>query len=287
MRPPRIGGASPHDNAPRAYDPRVELTGRRTLLTGASGGIGNAIARALHERGATVAITGRRADALNALASELGQRVEVLPADLAVRESVADLVERVGDVDVLVANAALPASGWLDSFTPEEIDRALDVNLRAPVQLARALAPGMVERGEGHFVFIASMAGKVANAGGSVYSATKFGVRGFAAALRDELRDDGVGVTTIFPGFIRGAGMFADTGMKLPQGTGTKTPEQVAAAVLRGIERNRAEIDVAPLSMKSSAWFAGVNPNAVSLLARRFGSLRVAEELGKKQRGKR
>ncbi len=92
------------------------------------------------------------------------------------------LVERAGRVDVLVANAALPGSGWLDSFSPDEIDRALDVNLRAPMQLARALTPPMVERGSGHIVFVSSMSGKIANAGGTVYSATKFGMRGFAAA---------------------------------------------------------------------------------------------------------
>ena len=101
---------------------------------------------------------------------------------------------------MLVANAALPAAGRLDSFTAQEIDRALDVNLRAPMQLTRALVPAMVERGTGHVVLISSLSGKVASAGASIYSATKFGLRGFGFSLNEELRGTGVGVTTVFPG---------------------------------------------------------------------------------------
>lgn len=265
----------------------MKLDGRRVLLTGASGGIGNAIARALHSSGATVVLNGRRADALADLAAALGERVVTDVADLGDREELDALLEREGDVDVLVANAALPASGWLDSFTPEEIDRALEVNLRAPIQLSRALAPRMVERGSGHLVFISSMSGKVPSMGSTVYSATKFGMRGFAAGLRDELHGKGVGVTTVFPGFISDAGMFAETGTKLPTGVATRSPEQVAAAVVRGIEQDRGEIDVAPLFMKTSAWLAGISPSAVTAMARRLGSEKVAGELGERQKHKR
>jgi short-subunit dehydrogenase len=265
----------------------MEIDGRRVLLTGASGGIGQAIAQALHARGATLLLNGRRADALEGLATQLGARAEVLVADLVSADDVRELIERAGDVDVLVANAALPGSGWLDSFSPEEIDRAIDVNLRAPLQLSRALAPRMVERGAGHLVFISSMSGKIPAAGGSVYSATKFGMRGFASSLRDELGGTGVGVTTVFPGFIRDAGMFADAGMKLPPGIGTRSPEQVARAVVRGIERDRAEIEVAPLLVRSSGWLAGISPTAVTAIARRLGSRDIADKLADKQRIKR
>jgi uncharacterized protein len=267
--------------------PAMQLDGRRVLLTGASGGIGNAIARALHGAGATVVLNGRRADALDGLAASLGDRVETLVADLGNRDELSSLIERAGDLDVLVANAALPASGWLDSFTPEEIDLALEVNLRAPIQLSRALAPRMVERGSGHLVFISSMSGKVPSMGSTVYSATKFGMRGFAAGLRDELHGKGVGVTTVFPGFISDAGMFAETGTKLPTGVTTRSPEQVARAVVRGIEEDRGEIDVAPLFMKTSAWLAGISPSAVTAMARRLGSEKVAAELGERQKHKR
>jgi short-subunit dehydrogenase len=265
----------------------VDLNGARVLLTGASGGIGNAIARALHERGASLAITGRRVDALEALKAELGDRVDVLQADLAKREDVEALVGRAGTVDVLVANAGLPGSGDLDSFTPEEIDRAIDVNLRAPMQLTRALLPGMIERGRGHLVYISSLSGKVPAAGSSVYGATKFGLRGFGSSLHDELHGTGVGATTVFPGFISDAGMFADSGVKLPPGVGTKPPEQVAQAVLDGIDKNRTEIDVAPLAVRATGKLAGLAPGAVTTVNRRFGGRKVSGGLAEGQREKR
>jgi len=265
----------------------VEIGGRRALLTGASGGIGNAIARALHERGASLVLSGRRTAALEELARELGERVEVVPADLSSADGAATLAAEAGDVDILVGNAGLPAAGRMDDFAADEIDRAIDVNLRAPMQLARTLVPGMLERGSGHVVFVSSMAGKIANGGGSIYSATKFGVRGFAAALRDELRGSGVGVTVVFPGFIREAGMFADANVKLPPFVPTRSPEQVAAAVIRGIERDRGDIDVAPFTMRVSGWLAGIAPGPVAAAARRLDRSGVAEKLAEGQRTKR
>lgn len=265
----------------------LSIAGRRALLTGASGGIGRAIARMLHRRGAALVLSGRRRDALEELAAELGDRVEVAVCDLAEPDSVADLVDRAGPVDVLVANAGLPASGTLDSFSPEQIDRSLAVNLRAPMQLARALSPAMVERGAGHLVFVSSFSGKVASGGSSVYSATKFGLRGFAFALREDLLGSGVGVTTVFPGFISEAGMFADADVSLPPGVSLRSPDQVAEAVARGIERGRAEIDVAPLALRAGAWAAGPAPGLVAALNRRLGSKRVAAALSEAQRDKR
>ncbi len=150
----------------------LDLGGRRVLVTGASGGIGMAVAQSLHRRGATVVVTARRRGLLDRLCGELGDRAEALPADLSDAADVAALAERAGDIDVLVANAGLSASGPLLSFEPEQIDRALDVNLRAPLQLARALTPAMVERGAGHLVFVSSLSGKTASPGSALYSAT-------------------------------------------------------------------------------------------------------------------
>jgi short-subunit dehydrogenase len=265
----------------------VDLNGARVLLTGASGGIGNAIARALHQRGASLAITGRRADALETLKNELGDRVDVLLADLCKQEDVEGLPARAGTVDVLVANAGLPGSGELASFSPQQIDRAIDVNLRAPMQLTRALLPGMIERRSGHVVFVSSLAGKVPAAGSTVYSATKFGLRGFGDSLHDELHGTGVGATTVFPGFISDAGMFADSGVKLPAGVGTKPPEKVADAVLAGIEKGRAEIDVAPLAVRATGKLAGLAPGAVTAVNRRFGGRNVSDGLAAAQQDKR
>ncbi|MEA2438297.1 MAG: hypothetical protein QOF65_2853, partial [Thermoleophilaceae bacterium] len=177
----------------------MNVAGRRALVTGASGGLGQAIARHLAGAGAKLVLSGRRADVLESLARELG--AEVAPADLSDADSVRALAEAHGDVDILVANAGLPASGRLRSFTAEQIDRALDVNLRAPIMLAHALAPAMVARGAGHIVLMSSLSGKAPAPGTSIYSATKFGLRGFAGALRAELHGTGVGVSAIFPGF--------------------------------------------------------------------------------------
>jgi uncharacterized protein len=265
----------------------VQLGGQTALVTGATGGIGAAIARAIHARGARVLLSGRRADVLDGLRASLGDRAEALPADLAERDGPARLVEAAGAVDVLVANAALPASGRLEEFDPEEIDRALDVNLRAPVQLARALLPGMLERGRGHLVFVSSLSGKAASPRSGLYSATKFGLRGFAAGVREDVEPLGIGVTVVFPGFVSDAGLFAEAGVKLPPWVGTRTPGQVAAGVVRGIEEERAEVDVAPLGLRLGTRLAGLAPVTVARVQRRLGAERIADALARGQRHKR
>jgi uncharacterized protein len=265
----------------------VQLAGARALVTGATGGIGAAIAEALHARGAHVVLTGRREQQLEELRARLGDRAEVLPADLAERDGPAGLARAAGAVDVLVANAALPASGRVEDFDPEQIDRALDVNLRAPIQLTRALLPGMLERGRGHVVLVSSLSGKVASPRSGIYSATKFGLRGFAAGLREDVEPRGVGVTVVFPGFVSDAGFFADSGVKLPRWVGTRTPEQVAGAVSEGIERGRAELDVAPLGLRIGTRVAALAPVTIGRLQRRLGSERIADALSDAQRNVR
>jgi len=263
----------------------VNLGGRTVLLTGATGGIGHAIARAAARRGARLVLTGRRADVLEPLAAELAGRA--IACDLSQPEEVSRLLGEVGNADVLVANAALPASGLLSSFSVDELDAALAVNLRAPIVLARGLSAGMVARSSGHVVFISSISGKTASVGGSVYSATKFGLRGFALGLREDLRGTGVGVSTVFPGFISDAGMFHDSRAELPGYVGMRAPEQVADAVVRAIERDRSEIDVAPLSMRVGAAVAGLLPELSGRVQRRLGSDKVADAMAEGQRAKR
>ena len=263
----------------------VDLQNSTALVTGATGGIGQAIVRALHGRGARVIASGRKQDVLHRIAGEL-DGVEALVADLADPAQVSALIDG-RRIDVLVANAALPASGRLDSFSSEELDRALDVNLRAPMQLTHALVPHMVRRGTGHVVFISSLSGKFASAGASVYNATKFGLRGFGFALHEELRGTGVGVTTVFPGFIRDAGMFADANVELPRGVGSRRPEDVARAVLAGIDKGRAEVDVAPRSLAFGARMFGLAPRTMAGLNRRLGSDPLTEAIAAGQRDKR
>ena len=256
------------------------------LLTGATGGLGRAIARGLHDRGAHLLLNGRRADALDEVVRDF-ERAEPLVADLSSAESARDLIARAGRVDVLVANHALPASGRLDDYSEEQIDRALDVNLRAPIHMAHAVLPQMQERGSGHMVFVSSLSGKVASGGASLYAATKFGLRGFATSLHDEVEREGIGVTTVFPGFISDAGMFADAGVELRKGVGTRSPAQVADAVVKGIESNRSEIDVAPLTLRAGGWAAGISQSAVQRIQRVMGADDIAQGLADAQRDKR
>jgi uncharacterized protein len=263
----------------------VNLRGRTVLLTGATGGIGHAIARAAAAHGARLLLTGRRADRLEPLAAEVAGRA--IACDLSRADEVTRLAGEAGDVDVLIANAALPASGALSSFSVEEIDRAVAVNLRAPMVLARLLAEGMAERRAGHLVFLSSMSGKTASVGSSVYSATKFGLRGFALGLREDLREHGVGVSTVFPGFISDAGMFHDAGVKLPGYVATRTPEQVAEAVLRAIERDRSEVDVAPIGLRLGTAFAGLAPEVAAIVQRKLGASELATQFADGQRDKR
>lgn len=263
----------------------MDLSGSRVLLTGATGGIGQAIARTLRARGAELVLTGRRTDVLEPLAAEVGGRA--VASDLADPDAIEPLVRDAGEVDVLVANAALPGSGPVLEFSPEQIDRALAVNLRAPMLLARALAEGMVARGRGQIVLISSLSGKTASPGSGIYSATKFGMRGFALGLREDLVGTGVGVSVVYPGFIRGAGMFADSGTQLPPFVGTRTPEQVGEAVARAIEADRAEVSVAPLSLRAGSALASVFPAQMGALQRRLGSQGVADQMAAGQRDKR
>ncbi len=263
----------------------MRIDGRHALVTGATGGLGEAIARGLHARGARLTLTGRRADALEALAGQLG--ATALPADIADRAQLERLLASVDPVDILIANAALPASGPLEEYSEQQLDRALDVNLRAPVIMARRLAPGMVDRGRGQLVFVASVSGIVTAPRSALYSATKFGLRGFALALRQDLHGSGVGVSVISPGFIRDAGMFADTGMRLPVGVGTKRPRDVAKAVVNAIERDRAEIVVAPALVRVGATLGAVAPALAAAGNRLLGATRVASGIAERQRVKR
>ncbi|WP_327281638.1 MULTISPECIES: SDR family NAD(P)-dependent oxidoreductase [unclassified Streptomyces] len=236
----------------------MRITGSTVLLTGVTGGIGLTLARTLAAKGAKLVVTGRREDALKAVADELGARAVL--ADLADAADVARLAAECAGTDILIANAALPSSGDLLDYTPEQIDRSLAVNLRAPIMLARLLAPRMVDAGQGHIALIGSISGKAATKSSSLYNATKFGLRGFALAFRQDLHGTGVGVSLIQPGYVRDAGMFAATGAKTPAGARTVSPVQVARGVIRAVERNQCEVNVAPAELKALVAIAGQFP---------------------------
>lgn len=265
----------------------VELSGSRVLLTGATGGIGHAIARALHTRGAQLILTGRKVEVLDELASELGDRIEARPLDLSDADAVHRFAAEVGDVDVLVANAGLPGTGKLDEYSPRQIDRVIEVNLRSPIHMTHALLPGMLERGRGHLVYMSSISGKVATAYASLYNATKFGLRGFSFAIHEDLRGTGVGATAIFPGAVADAGMWADGGLDLPPGVKASKPSAVADAVITGIEKDRPEINVGNPIERLGGLLAGPAPRLVSLFNRYGPTNQLAGALAERQAEKR
>jgi uncharacterized protein len=265
----------------------VELNGSRVLLTGATGGIGHAIARGLDARGASLVLTGRRSEVLDELVAALGDRAEARALDLSDADAVRRFCDEVGRVDVLVANAGLPGTGRINEYTTEQIDRVLDVNLRSPIHMTHLLLPGMLERGRGHVVYISSISGKVATTHAALYNATKFGLRGLSFAIHEDLRGTGVGATTVFPGVVADAGMWADGGLDLPKGVKASKPSAVADAVIAGIEKDRPEITVANPIERLGGVLAGPAPRLVSFINRHGGTNDLAEALAGKQTEKR
>jgi short-subunit dehydrogenase len=258
----------------------MDLAGRTALLTGATGGLGRAIAAALAARGAELVLSARSREALENLAGELpGEGHRALEADLAEAGAAERLAAEAGEVHVLVANAGLPGAGLLTDFTSEQVSRGLRVNLEAPILMARALYPAMIDRGEGHLVFVSSLNGKAATPRSSLYCASKFGLRGFALSLRADLDSRGVGVSLVSPGFIEDAGMFAESGAKPPPPLGTRPSEQVGAAVVSAVERNRVEVMVAPIVDRALSHLALATPGISARVQGGASGQRAAEAI--------
>jgi short-subunit dehydrogenase len=266
----------------------MELAGQKALLTGATGGLGRAIAAALAARGASLVLSGRKAEALESLAGELpGEGHSTAPSDLAEPGAAEKLAAEVGAVDILIANAGLPGTGRLPDHSPEQLTGTLRVNLEAPILLARALEPAMLEKGSGHMVFISSLSGKSATPLSSIYNATKFGLRGFALGLRADLDPQGIGVSLVSPGTIREAGMYSDSGAPPIPGLGTGTPQQVAEAVVKAIEKNKVEVTVAPPQQRLLAHFALTSPGISVKIASGDAGQKAAAAVADGQSNKR
>jgi 3-oxoacyl-[acyl-carrier protein] reductase len=220
-----------------------DLTGKAALVTGATGGIGEAIARALHARGASVTLTGRREAELARVAEALGgERVIVAPADLSDASAPAALVERVegafGALDILVNNAGFTRDMLALRMGDADWNAVLEVDLNAPFRLARAALRGMMKRRQGRIVSIASIVGVTGNAGQANYAAAKAGLIGMSKSLAQEVATRGVTVNVVAPGFVKTAMTDA-----LPEAARTAllsriptgrmgAPEDVAAAVV-------------------------------------------------------
>jgi len=249
----------------------MQIRGKRILVTGASGGLGGAIVDELARRGADLVLTARRRELLEQLAARTG--AEVVVADLTDRADVERLVGGSEGIDVLVLNAGVGGDTVLAEETPERIDAVIDVNLRAPIQMAVAFAQRHLEAGTpAQIVLVGSLSGLAATPVTRMYNATKFGLRGFAHSLRQDLDGTGIGVSLVSPGFIRDAGMFAEGGIDLPPGVRTKSPADVAAGVVKAIEANPAEVFVSPVELRLGATLATVAPALSAAIQKRVGA---------------
>ena len=226
----------------------THLSGKYVLLTGGSRGIGPVIAAGLAQRGAHLALAARSQAGLDQVARSLepyGVRTLTVAVDLAQpaerRRLAAAVLQHFPAVDILVNNAGLESEGAYLDLSWETIEQTLAVNLAAPLELAGLLLPGMLARRSGHIVNIASIAGKCGAPYAALYSATKAGLAEWAQGLRLELAGSGVQVSTIFPGYTTGVGMFARFGLAPPWAVGSCTPAQVADAVVKAIERDAPE----------------------------------------------
>lgn len=217
-----------------------DLTGKCALVTGASGGIGSAIARALHAQGATVGLSGTRVEPLQALAAELGDRAHVLPCNLGDAEALKDLpkqaVAAMGSLDILVNNAGVTRDNLFMRMSEDEWDTVINVNLRAAMKLSQGVLRGMMKARWGRIINVTSVVGAAGNPGQGNYAAAKAGLTGLSKSLAFEVATRGITVNCIAPGFIETAmteklndDQKAGALSKVPVGR-MGTPEEIAAA---------------------------------------------------------
>jgi short-subunit dehydrogenase len=258
-----------------------QLQGRKAVVTGASGGIGREIARALARGGLDVAVSGRREEVLESLAAELrglGVQVHVVPADLSELGQVDSLVERcqgaLGAIDVLVNNAGVEQVASFTEYTREELISMVELNLTAPLLLTHRVVPGMLARGRGHVVFVASLAGKLGPPYNEPYAATKAALVGLTQSLRAEYLDQPVGFSVVSPGFVAGEGMYqrmVDEGFRSNRMMGETTTEKVAARVVEAIRQDRPEVVESGAPVRPMLALNQLAPRLIERTAPRFG----------------
>jgi short-subunit dehydrogenase len=248
------------------------------LLTGASRGIGSHVARALAREGVDLVLVARSLPALEPVTAEvraLGVRAVPLAADVGVAGSCATLLARaeaaLGPVDLLVNNAGLETEGAFLSLGPEAILETVAVNLVGPLLLARQALPGMLARRRGHVVNLASLGGKKGAAYDAVYCATKAALIEWTGAMRLELHGTGVSLSAICPGYVTGEGMFAKFGVPPPRTVGSCTPEEVAAAVVDAVQRDRPEVIVNSIPMRPLLALNTLSPRTGAWITRILG----------------
>lgn len=259
-----------------------DLRGANVLLTGAAGGLGHHIARALAGEGANLALSGRNVEALEELADEtraLGVKVVVVAADLAEPDTARSLPARaeqeLGPLDVVVNNAGIELTSAFTDLDPSEIETMTTVNLLAPMVITHAVLPGMLERGRGHVVQIASLAGKAGPPYSEPYAATKAGLVGLTESLRAEYAGSPVGFSVVCPGFVADEGMYArarDRGVRGSRLMGESKPQDVARAVLTAIRKDAPELIVNPTPVRPLLALRGFSPRTAEAVLRRAGT---------------
>lgn len=263
-----------------------QLRGRTALVTGASGGIGRAIARRLADEGMSVIAHGRREDALAEVVSELRERgveAEALTADLGDLSQIDPLIERAeaaaGPIDLLVNNAGLESVGAFTSYGREELTGMVDVNLTAPMLLTHRVLPGMLERGRGHVVFVSSLAGKVGPAYNEPYAATKAGLIGLNQSLRAEFADSPVGFSAICPGFVAGDGMFQrmvdDDGISSNRLLGETDLAKVVDRLVDAVRRDRPEVVESGAPVRPMLALGQLSPRLAERFVAAIGATRL------------
>jgi short-subunit dehydrogenase len=248
----------------------VSFTGKRILLTGAAGGLGEITAQAFAEAGATLILSSRNEAKLNEIAAALpGGPHEVIAADLSEPGAPEDVVARAGKIDIFVANAGRPGGWALDETPAEEITSVIRINFEAPIQMVKAVIPQMKERKEGQIVLIASLAGKFALPDSTMYSSTKSGLRAFGWALRPELARDNIVVTTVTPSFIGEVGMFAKRKRKAPPLAGIVPPETYTKTLLSGVAKGKGEVTIATPQLRVISQISVLAPRIFDFAFRR------------------
>jgi short-subunit dehydrogenase len=272
-----------------------DLQGGTALVTGASGGIGKYIARALAAAGMDVVVSGRREDALAAVASEvreLGVRAEVIPADLSDVTEGESLIDRAEEalapLDVLINNAGVELTAAFAEYTSEELTSMISINLAAPLLMTHRVVPGMLERGRGHVVFISSLAGKVGPAYEEPYAATKAALIGLTQSLRAEYLHAPIGFSVVCPGFVAGDGMYqrmVDRGIRSNRVIGETTNEKVADKVLDAIRRDRPQVIANDAPVRPLLVLQEIAPRLAERATARVGLTkmfrRAAESMGR------
>ncbi|MBW4684580.1 MAG: SDR family NAD(P)-dependent oxidoreductase [Komarekiella atlantica HA4396-MV6] len=266
-----------------------DIAGKTVVLTGASGGIGAFIARALAKEQATVVSVSRSPKALDQICAEVnaaGGKGISIPFDLSKLEKFSVLIQEIyrlaGPIDILINNAAIEKYRPFQNYTLEDFQSILTTNLLAPMELTRLLLPTMLERNSGHIVNIASSAGKKGAPYNSIYSASKAGLIMWSDAIQQELANTNVGVSVVCPGCTN-AGMYLALDITAPSVANIAEPTEVADAVLQSIKQNQKEVVLDGTASKILFAISQLSPQFGDMVFQRLGVVELNQSCAEKQ----